>query len=29
MVGLTYLKHSSNLSGEQVCERWLENPYWQ
>jgi|SRR4051812_12757223 IS5 family transposase len=29
MVGLTYLKHSYNLSDEQVCERWLENPYWQ
>jgi transposase, IS5 family len=29
MVGLTYLKHCYNLSGEQVCERWLENPYWQ
>jgi transposase, IS5 family len=27
--GLTYLKHSYNLSDEQVCERWLENPYWQ
>jgi IS5 family transposase len=29
MVGLTYLKHCYNLSDEQVCERWLENPYWQ
>jgi len=29
MVGLTYLKHSYNLSDEEVCERWLENPYWQ
>jgi IS5 family transposase len=29
MVGLAYLKHSYNLSDEQVCERWLENPYWQ
>src|SRR5690242_11915066 len=29
MVGLTYLKHSYNLSDEQVCERWVENPYWQ
>ena len=29
MVGLTYLKHTYNLSDEQVCERWLENPYWQ
>lgn len=29
MVGLSYLKHCYNLSDEQVCERWLENPYWQ
>jgi len=29
MVGLTYLKHTYNLSDEQVCERWIENPYWQ
>ena len=29
MVGLTYLKHTYNLSDEQVCERWVENPYWQ
>jgi IS5 family transposase len=29
MVGLTYLKHVHNLSDEQVCERWVENPYWQ
>jgi transposase, IS5 family len=29
MVGLSYLKHSYNLSDEQVCERWVENPYWQ
>jgi transposase, IS5 family len=29
MVGLTYLKHCYNLSDEQVCERWPENPYWQ
>ena len=29
MVWLTYLKHSYDLSDEQVCERWLENPYWQ
>src|SRR5215469_2699582 len=28
MVGLTYLKHCYNLSDEQVCERWVENPYW-
>src|SRR5215475_3087858 len=29
MVGLSYLKHCYNLSDEQVCERWVENPYWQ
>src|SRR5262249_55018177 len=29
MVGLTYLKHCYNLSDEQVCERWLENPLYQ
>jgi len=29
MVGLSYLKHSYSLSDEQVCERWVENPYWQ
>ena len=29
MAGLTYLKHTYNLSDEQVCERWVENPYWQ
>src|SRR4051794_3587328 len=29
MVGLTYLQHCYNLSDEQVCERWVENPYWQ
>jgi IS5 family transposase len=29
MVGLSYLKHCYNLSDDQVCERWLENPYWQ
>ena len=29
MVGLSYLKHTYNLSDEQVCERWVENPYWQ
>ena len=27
MVGLTYRKHCYNLPDEQVCERWLENPY--
>jgi hypothetical protein len=29
MVGLTYLKHCYNLSDEQVCERWPENPLYQ
>src|SRR5262245_21731384 len=29
MVGLTYLKHCYNLSDEQVCDRWLENPLYQ
>jgi IS5 family transposase len=29
MVGLTYLKHTYNLSDEAVCARWVENPYWQ
>ena len=29
MVGLTYLKHIDNLSDEEVCARWVENPYWQ
>jgi IS5 family transposase len=29
MVGLNYLKHTFNLSDEEVVERWIENPYWQ
>ncbi len=29
MVGLHYLKHTYNLSDEEVVSRWLENPYWQ
>ena len=29
MVGLHYLKHTYDLSDEQVVERWVENPYWQ
>jgi transposase, IS5 family len=29
MAGLTYLKHTYDLSDEAVCERWVENPYWQ
>ena len=29
MVGLLYLKNAFNLSDEAICERWLENPYYQ
>lgn len=29
MVGLQLLKHSSNLSDEEVVAVWVENPYWQ
>lgn len=29
MVGLHLLKHMYNLSDEAVCERWVENPYFQ
>ncbi len=29
MAGLLYLKHAYDLSDEEVCLRWLENPYWQ
>ena len=29
MAGLAILKHSYNLSDEVVCERWVENPYFQ
>ncbi len=29
IAGLLYLKHAYGLSDEAVCERWLENPYWQ
>jgi IS5 family transposase len=29
MVGLHLLKHIHNLSDELVCERWIENPYFQ
>lgn len=29
VLGLLYLKHAYDLSDEAVCERWLENPYWQ
>jgi transposase, IS5 family len=29
MAGLTILKYTHNLSDEGLCERWLENPYYQ
>jgi IS5 family transposase len=29
MAGLAILKHMENLSDEALCERWLENPYYQ
>ncbi|MGY4353412.1 hypothetical protein ACVWXM_009929 [Bradyrhizobium sp. GM7.3] len=29
MAGLAILKHSYDLSDEVLCERWLENPYYQ
>ncbi|MFC5520168.1 transposase [Polaromonas jejuensis] len=29
MVGLQLLKHSSNLSDEEVVAIWVESPYWQ
>jgi IS5 family transposase len=29
MAGLAILKHTYNLSDEAVCERWVENPYFQ
>jgi IS5 family transposase len=29
MVGLHYLKHTYDLSDEEVVARWVENPYWQ
>ncbi|WP_088062619.1 transposase [Xanthomonas fragariae] len=29
IAGLLYLKYAYDLSDEAVCERWLENPYWQ
>ena len=28
-VGLQLLKHTSNLSDEEVVPLWIENPYWQ
>ena len=29
LVSLLYLKHSFNLSDEEVCSRWAENVLWQ
>src|ERR1700731_4487031 len=29
MAGLAILKHTFNLSDEVVCDRWVENPYYQ
>jgi IS5 family transposase len=29
MVGLLLLKHIHGLSDEEMCERWVENPYFQ
>lgn len=29
MAGLCILKHTYDLSDEVLCERWLENPYYQ
>ena len=29
MVGLHILKHTYGLSDEEVCDRWVENPYFQ
>ena len=29
LASLVYLKRSFNLSDEDVCERWSENPLWQ
>jgi len=29
MAGLAILKHSYNLSDEALCQRWVENPYFQ
>lgn len=29
MVGLHYLKHTYDLSDEEVVARWVETPYWQ
>ena len=29
MAGLAILKHMHDLSDEELCERWVENPYFQ
>ena len=29
MAGLAILKHTFDLSDEVLCERWIENPYYQ
>ena len=29
MAGLSILKHTHNLSDEELCARWVENPYYQ
>ena len=29
MAGLAILKHMHNLSDEELCARWVENPYFQ
>jgi hypothetical protein len=29
MAGLVIIKHMHNLSDEVLCERWVENPYYQ
>ncbi|TWB47625.1 transposase-like protein DUF772 [Bradyrhizobium sacchari] len=29
MAGLAILKHAYDLSDEVLCERWVENPYYQ
>jgi transposase, IS5 family len=29
MAGLSILKHTYDLSDEAVCDRWVENPYYQ
>ncbi len=29
MAGLAILKHMHNLSDEALCDRWVENPYFQ